>query len=100
MAQGKEVRLGGVIAAIHNEKQRTRIEIVSLPLTSDGRPKIDAKPQGRFVGYADGFIEPLEYRPGRLLTVVGLINGQEQGTVGSLSISFLSLASRGSNCGR
>ncbi len=59
MARDQEVRLGGIIAAIDNEKQRTRIEVVSLPLTSDGRPKLDAKPQGRFVGYADGFFSNL-----------------------------------------
>lgn len=88
IAQDQEVRLGGVIAAIYNEKRRTRIEIVSLPLTSDGRPKLDAKPQGRFVGYAEGFIEPLEYRPGRLLTVVGIVNGQEQGSVGEFDYQF------------
>ncbi|MCW8327537.1 Slp family lipoprotein [Photobacterium sp. SDRW27] len=86
--QGQEVRIGGIIAAIDNEKQRTRIEIVSLPLTSDGRPKLDAKPQGRFVGYVPGFIEPLEYRPGRLLTVVGRIDGSEQGTVGEFDYLF------------
>lgn len=88
LVQDQEVRIGGIIAAIHNEKQRTRIEIVSLPLTSDGRPKLDAKPQGRFVGYADGFIEPLEYRPGRLVTIVGRVNGHEQGSVGEFEYRF------------
>lgn len=87
-AEGQEVRLGGIIAAIDNEKHRTRIEIVSLPLTSDGRPMLDKKPQGRFVGYIEGFIEPLEYRPGRLLTVVGQVSGSEQGMVGEYDYLF------------
>lgn len=88
LVQDQEVRVGGIIAAIHNEKQRTRIEVVSLPLTSDGRPRLDAKPQGRFVGYADGFIEPMEYRPGRLVTIVGRVNGHEQGLVGEFEYRF------------
>ena len=87
-AEGQEVRLGGIIAVIDNEKHRTRIEIVSLPLTGDGRPILESKPQGRFVGYIDGFLEPLEYRPGRLLTVVGRVNGSEQGKVGEFDYLF------------
>jgi outer membrane lipoprotein len=86
--QHKEVRLGGIIASITNEKHRTRIEMASLPLTSDGRPKLDEKPQGRFVAYVDGFLEPLEYTQGRLLTVVGTLDGNEKGKVGEFDYTF------------
>ncbi|WP_299014639.1 Slp family lipoprotein [uncultured Photobacterium sp.] len=88
LAQGLEVRMGGIIAAITNQQHRTRIEIVSLPLTKDGRPMLDKKPQGRFVSYVDGFLEPLEYRPGRLLTVAGWVDGSEHGTVGEFNYTF------------
>ncbi|WP_064602653.1 Slp family lipoprotein [Photobacterium sp. J15] len=86
--QGQEVRVGGIIAAVTNLEEHTRIEVVSLPLTKDGRPILDKKPQGRFVGYIDGFLEPMEYRPGRLLTVVGRVSGSEQGTVGEFKYQF------------
>ncbi|KXI23153.1 Slp family lipoprotein [Photobacterium sanguinicancri] len=87
-AQGQEVRLGGIIASITNEKDRTRLEIASLPLTSDGRPRIDSKPVGRFVAYVPGFLEPLEYAPDRLVTVVGRLTGKEDGKVGEHEYAF------------
>ncbi|OAN18476.1 starvation-inducible protein [Photobacterium jeanii] len=87
-AQGEEVRLGGIIAAVKNEKTRTRLEIASLPLTSDGRPRIDAKPIGRFVAYVPGFLEPLEYAPDRLVTVAGRLTGKEDGQVGEFDYVF------------
>ena len=58
--QNKEVRLGGVIASIRNEQQQTRIEMVAMPLTADGRPILNAQSQGRFIAYIHGFLEPLE----------------------------------------
>ncbi|WP_297481374.1 Slp family lipoprotein [uncultured Photobacterium sp.] len=81
-SQGKDVRLGGVIASIRNEQQQTRIEIVAMPLTTDGRPILHTQPQGRFIAYVDGFLEPIEYAKGRLLTIAGQFSGDELGKIG------------------
>ena len=86
--QDKEVRLGGVIASIRNEQQQTRIEMVAMPLTADGRPILHAQSQGRFIAYIPGFLEPIEYAKGRLLTVVGQFSGDEKGKIGQYSYSF------------
>ena len=86
--QGKEVRLGGVIASIRNEQQRTRIEMVAMPLTADGRPILHAQSQGRFIAYINGFLEPIEYAKGRLLTVAGQFSGDQKGKIGKYSYTF------------
>ncbi|MGF1679715.1 Slp family lipoprotein [Photobacterium minamisatsumaniensis] len=85
---GHEVRLGGIIAALSNGKERTRLEIVALPIGKDGKPKLNAKPQHRFVAYVDGFLEPLEYSMGKLISVAGKVAGEEQGTVGQFAYQF------------
>ncbi|SMY15044.1 Slp family lipoprotein [Photobacterium aquimaris] len=87
-SQNKEVRLGGVIASIRNEQLQTRIEMVAMPLTSDGRPILNAQSKGRFIAYINGFLEPLEYAKGRLLTVVGKFSGDEQGKIGKYPYTF------------
>lgn len=80
-----DVRLGGVIASIDNMADKTRIEIVNLPLTSGGRPDIKKEPIDRFVVYIDGFLEPVSYSEGRLVTIVGMSSGYEQSKVGEFS---------------
>ena len=36
----KEVRLGGVITKITNQKDKTRIEIANIPISSIGKPEL------------------------------------------------------------
>lgn len=83
-----EVRLGGVIARIDNLTTTTRIEVVNLPISSSGKPDITQEPNGRFVVYFDGFIDPVTYAKGRLITVLGQSNGIEKANVGDFLYSF------------
>lgn len=76
------VRLGGVIASVANLKDKTRVEVVNLPINSNGKPDINQEPQGRFVGYIDGFVDPVALADGRLITMLGVSSGREQGSVG------------------
>lgn len=76
------VRMGGVVANISNQKERTRVELVNLPIDSAGRPNIQRDPQGRFVAYVKGFLDPVTFGEGRLLTVYGTSAGSEEGKVG------------------
>ena len=78
--QGKTtdwVRLGGVIAAIKNYQDRTRLEVVNLPIGPDGKPDINDEPNGRFFVYVDVFLDPVTYHHGRLITVLGKAAGME-----------------------
>lgn len=83
-----EVRLGGVIARIDNLKDTTRIEIVNLPISSAGKPDLSQEPNGRFVVYLNGFIDPVTYSVGRLVTVLGQSAGIEESNVGEFLYPF------------
>ncbi|WEM43147.1 Slp family lipoprotein [Photobacterium sp. DA100] len=85
---GLAVRLGGMIAAIDNGEQKTRLEIVAMPIGSDAKPKLGSSTQQRFVAYVDGFLEPMEYHPGRLISVAGYVKGEEEGKVGEYQYRF------------
>lgn len=86
--QEAEVRLGGAIASITNLKDKTRIEVANMPIRSNGKPNLDAEPEGRFVIYFDGYLEPMKYSEGRLITVLGNSAGEEQGKVGDYDYTF------------
>ena len=84
-----EVRLGGVIARIDNLKDTTRIEIVNLPISSSGKPDLSQEPNGRFVVYLNGFVDPVTYSVGRLVTVLGLSTVLRTQMLESFCIHFL-----------
>lgn len=69
-------------------KDRTRVELVNLPIDSAGRPNIHQEPQGRFVAYVPGFLDPITYGEGRLLTLYGTTAPSEQGKVGDYEHTY------------
>ncbi len=83
-----DIRLGGIIAKVDNLKDKTRIEIVNLPISKSGKPDISDEPTGRFTVYFDGYLEPVAFSQGRLVTIVGQAAGEEQGKVGEHQYTF------------
>lgn len=83
-----ELRLGGLIADVQNLKDKTRIEVVNLPISTSGKPDISQEPQGRFVAYIDGFADPVTLSQGRLISLIGDSNGREEGKVGEFQYGF------------
>ncbi|MDF2155285.1 Slp family lipoprotein [Vibrio sp. CAU 1672] len=90
-AQGQvreDVRLGGIIARVDNMKDQTRLEVVNLPINKSGKPNIDKEPSGRFAVYIKGYLEPVAFSQGRLITVVGQPGGEEAGMIGEHDYTF------------
>ncbi|PWC20732.1 hypothetical protein DDT52_08450 [Brenneria roseae subsp. roseae] len=85
---GQESRFGGRVVNVHNDANRTRLEIVSLPLDSGARPQLNQPSEGRFVAYVNRFLEPVDFK-NRLITVVGPITGSEQGAIGNKPYRFV-----------
>lgn len=85
---GELVRWGGTIAAVSNLSDRTEIEVVGYPLDRCGRPESGSEPVGRFVVIHPGYLETADYRPGRQLSVSGLITATREGSVGGASYRF------------
>ncbi|EKN4686966.1 Slp family lipoprotein [Yersinia ruckeri] len=85
---GQEARFGGTVVSVTNEKQRTRLEIASVPLDSAARPILGEPSQGRVIAYVNAFLDPVDFR-GHLVTVVGPIVGSEAGKIGMTPYNFV-----------
>ena len=81
--EGKAVVWGGLIVAATNLDNNTRLEVLSYPLNDNQRPDLNAEPQGRFLAMESGYLETLDYAPGRVITVRGTLSGREQGRIGA-----------------
>ncbi|MGF1908225.1 Slp family lipoprotein [Vibrio kasasachensis] len=90
-----DVRMGGVIANVKNLEDRTRIEVVNLPINSVGKPDINQEPNGRFVAYINGFQDPVAFSEGRLITLLGQSTGSEVSPVGEYEYDFPVMAVKG-----
>lgn len=72
--RGERIQWGGHIVSITNDGDKTLLEVLSYPVAYDGFPNTYRKPTGRFVLQRRGFLEPQDYAPGRLVTVVGTVD--------------------------
>lgn len=82
------VRWGGEIVSTINHKDSTMVEVVNLKLSSSSKPKVKNESSGRFRLYYKGLLDPVIYKKGNMLTVVGTINGQEPGKIGEHEYSY------------
>lgn len=86
--KGLPVRWGGTIAKIHNKPDVTILEIVSRPLLRSGRPKHNDATDGRFMAEISGFLDPEIVSAGRDISVIGTIEGLEDGAVGEAAYRY------------
>jgi outer membrane lipoprotein len=85
---GGAVHWGGQIVKTKNLSDRTLVEVLAFPLTSNGRPNVNLAPQGRFIVEKFGFLEPQEYASNRLVEVRGTHNGFTDGKVGDAPYKY------------
>lgn len=85
---GRPVAWGGVIIQSTNLQDKTRLEILAYPLDSDNRPDTNASPTGRFLAERPGYLETVNYAPGRLVTVVGPLEGTRTGRIGEIEYTY------------
>ncbi|SNB47446.1 Slp family lipoprotein [Geobacter sp. DSM 9736] len=75
--KGKYILTGGTIAGIRNRTGESQLEVVQLPLDSSGRPEESYETRGRFIAVMDKFLDPLIFKQGRQVTIVGEVRGQQ-----------------------
>ena len=85
---GSEVRWGGVISKVENKADHTWIEIVRQNLQDNGRPRTGGKSDGRFIASFGKFVDPVIYREGRPITVVGTIEAKTTRPIGEYDYQF------------
>lgn len=85
---GALLRWGGTVVKVHNQAEVTVIEIVSRPLMRSGRPKHNDVTDGRFLAEVDGFLDPQIIKPGRDISVIGLVDRVDNGQIGEANYAF------------
>lgn len=86
VATGQRMLWGGRIVGVVNTAEATEIEVLALPLDRSDRPRGAAEGGVRFVVRQTGFLEPMNYAPGRLVTVLGRFDGIVERPVGEYLI--------------
>ncbi|RNC72681.1 MAG: hypothetical protein ED859_01595 [Desulfuromonadales bacterium] len=72
---GTYLLVGGAIAAVKNSAAGAELEILQLGLDSSDRPREKSGSEGRFLARSREFLDPLIYKQGRLVTLVGKVSG-------------------------
>jgi outer membrane lipoprotein len=85
---GNDVIWGGRIVQVQNLSDHSEVELLAYPLDSSQRPKANDSGNGRFIAVMPGYVEPLDYPPGALMTISGKLNGSRAGKVGEANYVF------------
>ena len=83
-----QVIWGGRIVQVRNLADRSEIEVLAYALDSSQRPKASDVGSGRFIAQMHGYVEPLDYPEGALMTVEGTLAGSRAGKVGQADYVF------------
>ncbi len=85
---GRAVRWGGEIKSVSNAAASTRIEVIQRPLYRDGYPELANRSLGRFIMVVDGFVDPVEAKSGRPITVFGELIGTTEQLIGDFVYNY------------
>lgn len=90
--KGKTARWGGIIVAVENKPQKTFVEVVNFPLNHYGKPKSSSEETiGRFKVEIDGFLDPIIFEKGRLVTFIGSVQTPLAGMIGEQPYMYPSI---------
>jgi len=76
--RGRRVLWGGVIVSSKNLEKGTLLELLAYPLNDRQRPRLDREPLGRFIVEHSGYLETVDYAPGRELCLTGTVSGTKE----------------------
>jgi outer membrane lipoprotein len=80
---GRYLLLGGTIAAVRIDNgEGSELEVVQMPTDRGGRITTTSSSAGRFIARDDALRDPAIYHPGRLVTLVGRVEGSQTGRIG------------------
>ena len=69
--RGRIILLGGEIIRARNTNEEGILEVLQRPLARDERPMRNQMSHGRFLVVQEKFLDPVVYKPGLSITVVG-----------------------------
>lgn len=87
--KGKWVMWGGeIIEAVNQKDGTTQIEVFQKPLGWRGEPYEMAASEGRFLVFADKYLDSYLFRRGRKITVSGEILGEKVKPIGEMDYRY------------
>jgi outer membrane lipoprotein len=92
--KGRVVLLGGQIIATTVKANETWIEVLEKPLDWQQKPSYADQSSGRFLVRFQGFMDPAIYAAGRMLTVVGEVEGKKVLPLKEIQYTYPVIASR------
>ncbi|GJL83527.1 MAG: hypothetical protein DHS20C01_31610 [marine bacterium B5-7] len=76
------VNWAGRIVEVRTLNDAVELEVLSFPILSSGQPDTLAASNGRFIAIKDGFVDPLVFDTGRVLSLTGTLDGIRYGQIG------------------
>ena len=92
--KGTWTMLAGVIVVARNTKEGTLFEVMQKPMDHSGQPLQTDDTGGRFLLFADQFLDIAVYHPGRQLTVIGEVTGQKIQALGEMEYRYPVIAEK------
>lgn len=92
--RGETVVLGGELIETRNKPDHTVFLVLERPLGAGERPKSGALTGGRFMVRVGEYLDPVLFAPGRLVTVAGVVAGEETELIGEAPYRYLLLDGR------
>lgn len=85
---GRYLLVGGAIAGVRNFQSGGELEVVQFDLDCYGKPSKTAYSGGRFLAESPYFLDPMVYRKGLMVTMVGEVAGQKTGGLEEVSYAY------------
>lgn len=89
---GRVILLAGTIVEATNFETNTRLTLLQYPVGRRHRPRTNQPSGGRFLLLVPGYVETAIYRPGRAVSVIGEVVGQEALPLGEATYTYPVLA--------
>lgn len=86
--KGARVIVGGEILSTQPKTGQTEIELLARRLRDDDSPEQSDRSPGRLLLRSPDFLDPAVYAPGRRITVIGTVSGEEERKVGELPYRY------------
>src|SRR5712691_6209852 len=93
--KGRIILLGGEVLNAKRLADRTRLEVLHLPLNEFNEPVMNrTASQGRYLAFQKEFLDPATVPPGTRVTVVGEVTGTAEGNLDEMKYSYVTLEIR------
>ncbi len=93
--KGRIILLGGEVLTAKRLADRTRLEILHLPLNEFNEPTMNrTASQGRYLAFQKEFLDPATVPPGTRVTVAGEVTGTTEGDLDEMKYTYVTLEIR------